>query len=330
MGLEYRIIYGANMDEGEYLLFWRKIREINERMYSYIRNSLLSDGTVGLRDDVLKFISENVSSFPKENKSIHDLFTLICDTNIDVKCWDFILTWMKTNSVDDISDFAIVFCAAINKDIPLDIIKEYFTDNKGMMSIFKKIGEYEVVEEEKVEEFEMREIFSVDSTENIGQEDNSTKPSLVDRVKIEIEPRRNTENNYNEMLDHMVNIMSLRNLDVESIHEAHDHVNRIISQAQLSFTELSVYITEIIREWEKDKNKLVQLNSILEIQKKLFSEQQIKMSALMNANAELENRLRELEASLQKRDAIHQKARELAEMTDSSSSGERRNYPYLR
>lgn len=351
MGLEYKIIYVSNMEDGEYLLFWRKIKENNERLYSYMRNSLMSDNTIGIRDDVLKFLSENVAALPKESKSIHDLFTLICNTSISVQCWEVILEWLKANSSEDreaqategktsISDFAIVFCAAINQDIPFHLIKEYFdVKNTDIMTIFEKIGEYDPAIQKMQDEPKVEEAKEPTYEENYSKEientENEIKPKeylpITERVKVEVElSQKNNESNYNEILDHMVNIMSLKNMDIESIYEAQDHVNKIVTEIQLLITELSAYTTGIIREWEKDKNKIVQLNSVLEIQKKLLSEQQIKMNTMRNSNAELDNRLRELEGSLQKSDAIHQKAKELAEMTGSASTDLKINYPYFR
>ena len=200
------------------------------------------------------------------------------------------------------------------------------------MEIFAEIGEYVPAEQETDEEpTEENVAADMEMEENVEMPLKSEEHFLVaERVEAEIElTQKNSESNYNEILDHMVNIMSLKNLDIKSIYDAQDHVNKIISQIQLLVTELSVYTTEIVREWEKDKNKLVQLNSVLEIQKKLFSEQQIKMNAMKNTNEELENRLRGLESSLQRNNAIHQKAKELAEMTGSTSL-EKLSYPYFR
>ena len=134
MELGYKIIYKSNMEDGEYVPFWKIIREQNEKLYSYMWNSLMSDSTLGIRDDVLRFLGENISFLPKENSGIHDLFTLICNSNISVQCWEVILEWLKANSSEDkelqrtegktsISDFSIVFCGIFLS------VKNYKKDN---------------------------------------------------------------------------------------------------------------------------------------------------------------------------------------------------------
>ena len=70
MELGYKIIYKSNMEDGEYVPFWKIIREQNEKLYSYMWNSLMSDSTLGIRDDVLRFLGENISFLPKENSGM--------------------------------------------------------------------------------------------------------------------------------------------------------------------------------------------------------------------------------------------------------------------
>lgn len=336
---QYEIVKALGLDEAPYNMFLAKIKAANEKMAIHIKNTLLSNGNLGVRTDVLQYISENIEAFPKKNADGFAVFDLIFNCELSPEYWEIIVKWMRDKNYDedtedDLSEFVIVFSSAIEMQIPYEVICDYFADtNVNLMELYGKIGEYDankMVSHEAEMPLDEKNVSSeIEMVEKEAIKTLEESANQREHIKVEVTSEKKEESSQIALFDSFVKAMSLKNKDMSNLYEAQDHINKLVAQCQLILTETLTYTTEIIRQWEADKDKIEQMAAFQEIQKKFFLEQQNKMNDMRNRIVVLETQIAEAEKSLQKRDEINKKAQELMEMTTPVSHPNKINYPYV-
>ena len=278
--------------------YFGKIKEKNQKFYEVISAKLQKDSSLGICEDVLKYIANHIEEYDKEMEYLYNIADLATNIKISPECIGWINEYFGENKKINISDFGIVFNEAIEKDIPLEEIKSFFsTDSMDILEIYQKIEEYEEPvskeEEEKVSSVEM----------------SSEKALLIEPETVKIEPQRR-ETGYEEVVANLMTVMAHRNCDEEPILLAQENVSKILAKFQSSFNEMSICTTEIIRDWEKEKENCERLQALLEIQQKMMNSQQYTINKLRNENAQLNERIQEAaRAEMQIRDIKKQLAK---------------------
>ena len=330
---EYNLVSALNMKDEKYSSCFGKFEKENKFLYDYIVANLQMEKSSGIREDVLEFIAENIEFFPKSKSKINSLYSFLCNIDITPKHWDIVFQWLLEHENDDVKDFVIAFTVAVDNEIPLDAIKELFSDKSlEFLELYERVLNY-------VPDKEDMDIIASGSGDlqeypDVQQviEEEVPDTSMMERIKVEVEPQRtNQQNGYIDMLNQFINVLSSKNREADSIHDVEDHMNKLFTQLQLVTNEMSVYFTAVIREWENDREEINRITSFCEIQRNFMMQQQNKMNDLKKENAALKEQLFSAEMALEKSEEINKKARELMEITSSVSSPAKRqpNYPYF-
>jgi dsDNA-specific endonuclease/ATPase MutS2 len=90
-----------------------------------------------------------------------------------------------------------------------------------------------------------------------------------------------------------------------------DNINAILAKFQVTVSELTSYATNIVRDWEKDKEEIERLKALNEIQQKVISNQQTKINEMRNQLVRTNEKLQAVKLSEMKSEAIKQKISEL-------------------
>lgn len=334
MNNECKLVSALNMNDAEYSSYLEKIEKENKFLFDHMTANLQMEKSSGIREDVLKFIAENIEFFPKAKSNINTLYSILCNIDITPKHWDVVFQWLLEHENDDVKDFVIAFTLAVDKEIPLDTIKELFS-NKSLefLELYECVLDY-VPNKEDMDDTSGAESVVLQDYPEVPQviEEETQDTSMMERIKVEIEPKRaSQENGYIDMLNQFINVLSSKNREANSIHDVEDHMNKLFTQLQLVTNEMSAYFTAVVREWENDRAEINRITSFCEIQRNFMMQQQSKMNDLKNENAALKEQLFSAEVALEKSEEINKKARELMEITSSVSSPAKRqpNYPHF-
>ena len=121
-----------------------------------------------------------------------------------------------------------------------------------------------------------------------------------------------------EMFENLLVAMSHGNKTMDmSVIRVQEEFNKIVAKLQVDLTELTSYVTQVVREWEGDKEEIGRLNALTKIQQKVMSNQQQRINELQGKILRQENRIREAEKFEMQQAAIQRKITELGSLAAS-------------
>ena len=77
MNMDYTIVYLKDIENPETAEVLDTIKKKNEGMYDALLSHLRSEGTSGIRDDILKFISNNIEEFKTDENYLYNMAALV-------------------------------------------------------------------------------------------------------------------------------------------------------------------------------------------------------------------------------------------------------------
>lgn len=303
MSEKYRVIYFKDKDEKNIVDLFQTIEKENYKLSQFLIENLKKDSSIGIRDDVLKYISENAASFG-ENQSY--LFNIVCFLK-NLKMTAEHLAWVNDffnknmENLFSIEDFAIVFNEAVERDIPLFKIKKFFSSDEDELSIYEKVISYVPNDADLPEE-------SVIETAEELQQKGEKKEYDVSRLD---------EPGYADIFGNLITALRIRSDSSESLSKVNENLNKIAAKFQFATSELSVYASEIVHEMETDKKEIERLTALMNLQQRMMVSQQNKINELNNEIARLSCKLQDAERKELKREAINQKICELQNLTSN-------------
>jgi hypothetical protein len=291
------IIYYKDKDNDKAADLFKNISNKNPKLYDFITQNLRSDDAIGIRLDVLEYISVNAESFGSDQTYLFNLASFTLNLKAGVEH----IKWLNEYfSVDDppmgIEDFLIGFTEAVEKDIPLAEIKKLFGNDTDILSVFNKIQAFDPELSGSSSSCE----HDVSPTEEVADGNNSR-----------------AELGYTEIFDNMVTVMSVKNDSDTEVKDINDNLASIISKFQESVSLLSAYSSDIVHEIENDKDEIKRLTALLSLQRTMLSSQQYKINEMRGEIAVLNNKLQMAEKKEIHREAINRKISELQSLTFS-------------
>lgn len=301
MSEKYRIIYFKDKDEENIDDLFQIIEKENYKLSQFLTENLKKDSSIGIRDDVLKYISENAASFG-ENQSY--LFNIVCFLK-NLKMTAEHLAWVNdffnknTENHFLIEDFAIVFNEAVERDIPLFKIKEFFSADEDEVNIYERVISY------VPDDTDLPRKSAMEPAEELLQKEG----------KKEYDVSKSDEPGYADIFGNLIMALGIKSDSSESLSKVNENLNKIAAKFQFATSELSVYASEIVHEMETDKKEIERLSALMNLQQRMMASQQNKINELRNEIARLSCKLQDAERTEMKREAINQKICELQNLT---------------
>lgn len=300
-----------------------QLEESNGVLYRFLKSTLQKDPLLGIRQDVLVYVAENAAQFGQDHGYMFNLAVTICNIKImpeHIKWMDSYLK--KKETLDDDDDFFILFTEALDKDMPLEQIKNLFESERDELIIYDKIMNYQPNQPDTVE---------TDNGDIMDEEKESAKEIEV-REKNPIADENgivheNRESDYADMFHSLITVMNKKDGTDDEVHSVDENFKKIVAKFQLATSELIAYASEVVHAMECKKEENERLNALLTIQQRVLSSQQDKINDLRIQITHLNVRIQNAEKTEMRREAINQKINELQNLTiNERKEGD---YPYL-
>lgn len=314
MNIDFTIIYMKDIEKPEIAEILETIKEKNGGMYDALLSHLRSEGTSGIREDILKFIRDHIEEFKTDESYLYNMAALVGNSKVTPEHLNWAVNYFNEVNLISIDDFMIIFSEAIEKDMPLSVIQKCYKDTgDNEVQLYETIVSYDGTEPEKTENV------ATDGAPMETVEDK--KDELSENISTDIVAGTEETTNKSDMVDMFENLMvamshGSRNMDM-SVIRVQEEFNKIVAKLQVNLTELNSYVTQVIREWEGDKEEIERLSALNKIQQKVLSSQQKRINELQGKILKQENRIRDAEKSEMQRAAIQQKITELGSLAAS-------------
>ncbi len=316
MNMEFEIIYLKDIEKLEIAKILDTIKEKNDGMYDALLSHLRSEGTSGIRDDVLKFIANHIEEFKTDENYLYNIAALVGNAKVTPDHLSWAVSYFNNENLISIDDFMIIFSEAIEKDMPLSVIQKCYKDaGNNEVQLYEKIVSYsgEEKKEEETEDNAAGESASDEKTEDKKLELANVSADVVEEMEEDT-----SKTDMEEMFENLLVAMSHGNKTMDmSVIRVQEEFNKIVAKLQVDLTELTSYVTQVVREWEGDKEEIGRLNALTKIQQKVMSNQQQRINELQGKILRQENRIREAEKFEMQQAAIQRKITELGSLAAS-------------
>lgn len=300
------MIFFKNVNDSNYGEIFSNIKLNNVVMYDFILNTLQNKPNMGIREDILNTVNNNIGTFSMEQQDV----SLLCKLMFNLKVSSELLLWCNEfikKSKYQVDDFDVAINAAIEKNIPLSVIEGMFNSDYDEMELLIKIDEYTGKEGVVLPEDTVSEMEPVNETSSYVESAHKHDESAVKVM--------NSDPGYDEMFNSLITVMTSKVTGESTVKSIEDNLNGIVAKYQLATSELASYSKEILHEIEKKDEEIKKLKALLTIQQKLMSSQQNKISELRSENAHLNTKIINAEKAEMRNEAILQKAKELQNLT---------------
>lgn len=298
-----------------------KLEQNNKALYRFVCSNLQKDASLGVREDVLQYISGVAEQFGTDQRFLFQIAGFMNNLKITPEHLEWVDSFLKQNTAVDVDDFSVVFIEAVEKDIPLQQIKKLFGSETDQLLIYQKIVDYEPGT--------FNETADAESNNDVNflleipkQEDGAEK---IDDKECD----KQEDSGYAEMFNSLITVMSIKNDGDNSARTVSDNLNKIVAKFQLAASELASYSSEVVHEVENDKEEIKRLNALLNLQQRVMSSQQNKINEMRGEIVRLNTRIQNAERTEMRREAINQKISELQSLTLNERKDSENAYSYL-
>ena len=321
MNNECRIIYLKDKNTPDVNDIFSKLEQNNKALYRFVCSNLQKDASLGVREDVLQYISGVAEQFGTDQRFLFQIAGFMNNLKITPEHLEWVDSFLKQNTAVDVDDFSVVFIEAVEKDIPLQQIKKLFGSETDQLLIYQKIVDYEPGT--------FNETADAESNNDVNflleipkQEDGAEK---IDDKECD----KQEDSGYAEMFNSLITVMSMKNDGDNSARTVSDNLNKIVAKFQLAASELAAYSSEVVHEVENDKEEIKRLNALLNLQQRVMSSQQNKINEMRGEIVRLNTRIQNAERTEMRREAINQKISELQSLTLNERKDSENAYSYL-
>lgn len=319
------MVYMKNLPDADITKMLSAIKGRNEMLYDAIYDVL--DSVQGVRKDILAYFAEHAGEFG-QTKEHFDILSLLIERNEFTAEWySWLNEYLRSEPHIRIDDIGILLNEAVEKNISLDELKAIVEGKESLVEVFPMLKK-----EENDAEGQQIPKYDEDATCVVAEVSDGLEP--LENNGIVLPQKENSlrtvrENEpYFGLLNDMLTVMSgAGHGEKDSVINVQDNLNQISAKFQSALKELSAYSTEIVREWEKDRDEMERQKALYHIYQNIIHNQQRKINEMRNEINRL-NVLRKAEKKrAQGREALNQKITELQLLaTDIERNG---SYEYL-
>lgn len=289
------------------------IKQERESIYQYLRQYFSKDHTLGVRADVLAYMSDHIKDFTEDRDYAYHITSLAGNVKAGPEWYEWINSYYGAeNSRIDIGDLMIVVSGAIENNVPLEFVKSAFETENDILEIYEKIDSFHA--DSIPASPEVSDIDSAESVTDDTDEKSGSDTFVVPEEKKEISEKgygSKHEPQISDMFESLAMVMSAKTSSEKTVSQLQDDFNDTLSKLQ-------TITTGVFREWEKDKDIIERQKALHQIYQQLINSQQNKINGMRNEIRRLQNRIQDAERSEMKREAINQKISELQQLTHSA------------
>lgn len=300
-----RIIFMRDFDDPEsqdIQNYLDTIRDKNEQLYKRLLRILKRSDFTGMRKDVLQCLADNADSIAEDSQFVFHLLSLIDDRRITPDYYIWLIEYCKNTTID-ISDIMASLSVAIDNGMPLHDIQECF-ENDDFLIVFERIEKYSV------------------SGMPEDDRDVDVNESDIKEVSLPLQKDNNEDNSLVSVFGDLLTIMTMGKRSEESeIASVRERFDEIVSALRQNVNNASSFFGGIIHEWDMDKEEILRLKAIYNIQQRALSKQHQKIYEAEQEISRLRVALQEAEKRELQYETINKKVREIQTLTASTIDG---------
>lgn len=320
--MDYTVLDKTDLNKPEVKELLNTIKEKNYELYTQIFLAFEKKDVAVCREDVLQYLAENAKKLYKDTLYIYHIASLMENIKLEPSWYEWVNNYFCQGGGAGVDEFMIVLGEAIEKEIPLkDTIRLFEQGDEDILTIYEAIDEYNPHALNKGEESEESLKDELDVQEKVSEE------HVVQTVENETVSNSdgaivgNNMDNFTGLFESLVKVMSIKGRSMDNgVLDVQDNLNKIVAKFQLAITELSAYSTEIIREWEKDKEENERLLALNKLQQKALENQQRRINSLRDENSILLAKIQDANKSELRRAGINKKLSELQSLISEQTT----------
>lgn len=317
------MIYMRNLPDADVTKMLSAVKEKNAMLYDVIYDVLSSKKTAGIRKDVLSYFAGHADEFMNTQEYSYVL-SLLMGKRVSAEWYSWLNQYLSSEVHIGLDDMGILLDEVIEKNISLERVKVILDGKEDLVQV------YSLFEEENAD----AGVHLEDNEDTVKYEmatENGFKGSSI----VSPEEGRQLHSHsiagkepYSEMLGDILTVMSGADYEKRSsVFDVQENFNTILEKFQMAVAELSTHSTNIIREWEKDKDEIGRQKALYHLYQNIIRNQQMKINNLQDEINRL-NSLRQEEAKkAQGREALNQKITELQMLAANIEKGDEYGYP---
>ena len=319
--MDYAVLDKTDLNRPEVKELLNTIKEKNYELYTQIFLAFEKKDVAVCREDVLRYLAENAEKLYKDTLYTYHIASLLENIKLEPSWYEWVNNYFCQGGGAGVDEFMIVLGEAIEKEMPLKDTIKLFEQSDDIIAIYEAIDEYNPKASNKEEESENKIKDKLDVPEKVSEEhsvqtvENETVAN-TDRII-----RENSMVSFTGMFESLVKVMSIKGRSMDNgVLDVQDNLNKIVAKFQLAITELSAYSTEIIREWEKDKEENERLLALNKLQQKALENQQRRINSLRDENSILLAKIQDANKSEFRKASINKKISELQSLISEQTT----------
>lgn len=325
---EGRMLFKNDLDSNEeYQDILKAIKGENANLYYCLIENISKNTTVGIREDVLMMIAQNVgriSNFLHDDIGRITYFALLTNNSgIGAEWYEWMLSqdnWITAIGMDN---FFILIGEIQEHHISLESFKKIYSPEDDFADILKKINDYQ---DEQIKEHTgidaQEEIQSVSEAEDLSE--NVTESEAVDVAEAgqtEISTEQNTMSREQEVSNIFGNLLTVMSEDnAKNTISMQNELSQIIANFQTSFNEMSTFAYDLIHQWNSDRQEMERLKALFQLQQQVLSSQTMKINELRNLLEQKDNEIKKSVQREMKQEEISKKIMELKSLSEETTS----------
>lgn len=325
---EGRMLFKNDLDSNEeYQDILKAIKGENATLYYCLMENISKNKTVGIREDVLMMIAQNVgriSTFLHDDIGRITYFALLTNNSgIGAEWYEWMLAqdnWITAMGMDN---FFILIGEIQEHNISLESFEKIYSPEDDFADILGKINVYqdEQIEEHTVADYQ-EEAQPDSESENLS--DNITEneaAEVAEAVQSEISTEQNPMSREQEVSNIFGNLLTVMSEDnAKNTISMQNELAQIIANFQTSYNQISTFAYDLIHQWNSDRQEMERLKALFQLQQQVLSSQTMKINELRNLLDQKDNEIKKSVQRELKQEEISKKIMELKSLSEETTS----------
>ena len=297
MEKNYRIVFMKDFEDAGLQKCLNIISEKNSLFYKKLLHTLKQRNFPGIREDVLRCFSDNADSIKQDSQFLFHLLSLTADERITPDYYSWLIEYCK-NTFFEISDIMTSFTVAIDKGMPLKDLQECF-EHSDFLTVFECIEQYG---NSQVQPGGMKAVTEVEEMVLPSTKDDNEDMGMV------------------SVFEDLLTVMAIDKRGEDRAVHIQKRFDEALSTLRRDVDDISSFFGDIIHEWDIDKETILRLKAIYNIQQRVLSGQHQKLCEADKEIHRLKSALRDAEKREFYYEAINSKVRDIQTLTASTVS----------
>lgn len=322
--MEERIVYSKDLQNKDIEALFEFIMDSNELLYGCLTDYLDKSSSVGIRKDILEFLSHNSADLSDNKQFISNLVEASCNPKMSLDHIRFMIDYYNDMSESKISleEFGLTFSACVQSNIPLSDIKDWFYSDDDAVSIIEKINMFISDPDIQKESVDKQADDKVSSNNHSYNHSPSASSASSNSVSVNSGKQKDSFSSDIETVSNVLTIMTFQDEnDIDAVNDTQNGFSGFINKLQSSVSDLSVFSTEVINTMKRNEDSIRKFRALLSVMETMLSSKQFEINNLRFENEQLKEKIKNYELSNMKNDELTQKINEVCKLANANSVG---------